>query len=79
MFDELEKLLLENEYNFAKTYEYCKKIRSLGIESKLITDFVYKIYGENKDFFDEDEERYDFFCDISDVLSGCCSPKVSLR
>lgn len=79
MFDELEKLLLENEHNFSKTYDYCKEMRSLGIESKLITDFVYKIYDENKDFFDEVEERYYFFCDIADVLTGFCSPKISLR
>lgn len=79
MFDNLETLLLSEECNFSKLYEYCKEMRRLEIPSTVISKFIYNVYLENESFFEEDEEREDCVHDISDILDGYCSPQISLR
>tara|TARA_Y100001960_G_scaffold334141_1_gene445728 strand:- start:19401 stop:19640 length:240 start_codon:yes stop_codon:yes gene_type:complete len=79
MFDNLETLLLSEECNFSKLYEYCKEMRRLKIPSTVISKFIYNVYLENESFFEEDEVREDCIRDISDILDGYCSQKISLR
>lgn len=78
MFSEIGKILLEEE-SFSSLHDYIKRLRNNGVSSEDIVSYLEKIYKENTDLIDSEEDIEEKYNSIMDLLTGWCSPSQSLK
>ena len=78
MFNEIRRIILEKE-SFSSLHNYIKRLRNSGVSSEDIISYLDKVYKENNDLFDSNEDLEENYNSIMDLLTGWCSPSQSLK